>query len=177
MALEQNTYNVAMSDDQNGNAELDPRFFDGQLLIDILAWDWNLRLSINSETMRTKARFQGLDYGRDFIIHGCIRAPGALRGKTIKVTLSPFGPKVQFGPRGLQQVGRLMELPEDADSNFEATLMLPEEAIPTTATSLASIWKHLQILTVDEAPEGAKISSYFFGADIHPNLQDWVNAD
>ena len=68
-----------MSDDQKGNGELDPRFFEGRLLIDILAWDWNLRLAINSKAMRTKARFQGLDYGRDFIIQGCIRAPEILR--------------------------------------------------------------------------------------------------
>jgi hypothetical protein len=138
-----------MPDDQPPNAALDPAFLEGRILIDILAWDWNLRLAISSTAMRPRARFQGLDYGRDFTIHGSVRAPRDLRGKTVRVTLSPFGPKVRFGRGGLQQVGSLTVLPQGSDVDFEATLMLPEEAIATTATSLASAWKHLQILTFD----------------------------
>jgi hypothetical protein len=68
-------------------------------------------------------------------------------------------------------------LPAGAETDFAATLMLPEAAIPTTATSLASRWKHLQILTFEECPRGANISAYFFGAEIPPNLQAWANAD
>ena len=90
---------------------------------------------------------------------------------------SPFGPKVRFGRGGLQHVGRLKVLPPGVGLDFEATLMLPEEAIPTTATSLASRWKHLQILTIDEGRDGAMVSSYFFGAEIHSNLREWANAN
>jgi hypothetical protein len=166
-----------MSDDQQPTAALDPSFFEGRLMIDILAWDWNLRVAIGPTAMRPKARFQGLDYGRDFTIHGRVRAPRELRGKTMKVTLSPFGPKVRFGRGGLRQVGSLAVLPPGADLAFEAMLMLPEEAIATTATSLSSSWKHLQVLTFDEGPGGAKASAYFFHANIHPNLESWANAD
>jgi hypothetical protein len=145
-------------------------------MIDILAWDWNLRIAVSSALARSKARFRGLDCGRDFTIHGQLRAPRELRGKTIKVILSPFGPKVRFGRGGLQQVGALKASPECSNFDFEATLMLPEEAIAPTITSLSSTWKHLQIKT-DEEPGGARIFAYYFQASIHPNLEAWANAD
>ena len=146
-------------------------------MVDILAWNWDLRVAINPKVMRPKARFQGLDYGRDFTISGRIRAPKALRGKTMTITLSPFGPRVRFGRGGLQHVGRLDVLTPGGDVDFAATLMLPEEAIATTTTSLASTWKHVQLLTFDETQRSAKVSAYFFSADIHPNLQAWADAD
>lgn len=55
--------------------------------------------------------------------------------------------------------------------------MLPEAAIPTTATSLASIWRHLHIWTFDEGLAGARISAFSFSSEIHPNLLAWANAD
>ena len=146
-------------------------------MLDILAWDWNLRVAINPKDMRPRERFQGLDYGRDFTIRGRIRAPKDLRGKTMTVTLSPFGPRVRFGSGGLRQVGRLEVRPPGDAVDFQATLMLPEEAIAPTATSLASNWKHLDIWTFDEALRSAKISSYSFSAHVHPNLQAWANAE
>jgi len=146
-------------------------------MVDILTWDWNLRVAISLATTRPRSRFQGgLDYGREFTLHGHVRAPRELRGKKMKVTLAPFGPRVRFGRGGLQQVGRLTVLRPGADSDFETTLMLPESAIPTTATALASTWKHLQIMTFDEGADGAAVSAYFFHADIHPNLKAWANA-
>lgn len=167
-----------MPDAPQLNAALDPAFFEGRLLIDILAWDWNLRVAICSAETPPKSRFQGgLDYGRDFLVRGRVRAPKELRGRTIKVRLSPFGPKVRFGRGGLQQVGRLTVFPPAADTDFEAMLMLPESAIPAAATSLATIWKHIQLLTFDEGLEEAKVSAYFFAAEIHPNLQAWANAE
>lgn len=142
-------------------------------MIDILSWDWNLRVAISGE--QTKAALQGLDYVRDFTIFGRVRAPRELRGKTMKATLSPFGPEVRFGRRGLEDVGQLKVLPADGDFNFEVTLRLPEEGIPTTATSLASIWKHLHIWTFDERATDARVDAYSFSADIHPNLRAWAD--
>lgn len=143
-------------------------------MIDILAWDWNLRVTINPATVGPKARFQGLDYGRDFTLLGRISAPGDLRGKSIKVTLSPFGSKVRFG-RGAERVGRVALSPKDAEFDLEGVLMLPEDAIATTATSLASTWKHLQIHTFDDDPQD--VAAYFFSAAIAPNLPALANAD
>jgi hypothetical protein len=96
-----------MSDDPQWNAARDPRFFDGRILIDIETWDWNLRVAVSEPSKRLKSRFQGLEYGRNFTIRGRVRAPSALRGKVLDVTLSPFGPKVLFGRNGLKEVGRL----------------------------------------------------------------------
>jgi len=167
-----------MANDPKWNAALDPQFFDGRILVDILAWDWNLRVAAAGSAMRPRSRFQGgLEYGRDFKIQGRIRAPGALRGTTIGVTLSPFGPKVRFGRNGAREVGRLTVSPVGEGPDLAAMLMLPEFAIPSTATSLASIWKHLDFWTFDETDEGAKISAFSFAAAIHPNLLDWANGD
>jgi len=167
-----------MTDDADFNAALDPAFFDGRLMIEITAWNWNLRVAISLAPTRSRSQpLKGLDYGRDFTIRGRIRAPHALRGRSIKVTLSPFGPSVRFGQGGLKHVGLLTVCPPGAENDHEAVLMLPESAIPSTATSLASIWKYLQVLTFNEGAEGAKISAYFFSAAIPPNLQDWADAD
>lgn len=165
-----------MPDADSPNAASDPSFFDGRLLIDVLAWDWNLRVAIGDRLEAgSKLASDGPDYGRDFTIHGRVRAPRELQGKSIKVTLSPFGPKVRFGRGGIQHVGEFA--PPSEGFEIEAVLMLPEEAIPSTATSLGARWKYLQIKTYDEGPDGTKASAYFFHARIHPNLEAWANAD
>jgi hypothetical protein len=167
-----------MSDDPQWNAALDPRFFDGLILVDILAWDWNLRVAVSGPSARPKSQFQGgLDYGQDFKIQGRIRAPSALRGKTVGVSLSPFGPKVLFGRNGLKEVGRWSVGAPGEDTDFAVTLMLPESAIPSTATSLASMWKHLDLWTFDGTDEGGRISAFSFSAAIPANLLDWANGD
>jgi hypothetical protein len=167
-----------MSDDPQWNASRDPSFFDGRILIEIQAWDWNLRVAVSEPRTRLKSRFQGgLDYGRDFKIRGRIQAPGAVRGKIVDVTLAPFGPKVLFGRNGLTEVGRLDAGMPGGDFDFSVTLMLPEAAIPSTATALASVWKHLDLWASDATAEGAKISAFAFSAAIHPNLTDWANGD
>lgn len=167
-----------MSDDPQWNAARDPRFFDGRILVDILAWDWNLRVAVSGLSARRKARFQGgLGYGRDFKIQGRVRAPSALRGKLIDVSLSPFGPKVLFGRNGLKEVGRLDVGAPGDNADFAASLMLPESAMASTATSLAATWKHLDLWIFDGADAGARVSAFSFSAAIHANLLDWANAD
>ena len=167
-----------MSDDPQWNAARDPSFFDGRILIDIEAWDWNLRVAVSAPSTRLKSRFQsGLDYGRDFKIRGRVRAPSALRGSVLDITLAPFGPKVLFGRNGLKEVGQLGFGIPGQGSNFSATLMLPESAIPSTAASLASIWKHLDLWTFDATDAGAKISAFAFSAAIHAYLADGANGD
>jgi hypothetical protein len=49
----------------------------------------------------------GVDEAKGSRLAGLYRVPGALRGKSIGVTMSPFGPKVLFGRNGLKEVGRL----------------------------------------------------------------------
>lgn len=167
-----------MFDASSPSAASEPGFFDGRLVIDILGWDWNLRLRISDPVVTgPKARFPGLDYGRDIVILGRVRAPSEMRGKSIEVVLSPFGPEVRFGPGKVQQVGRLRASPDGSGFDFQATLMLPEDAIAPSITSLASIWKHLQIRESYDDPSAAKIFAYSFHAFIHPNLEAWADAD
>jgi hypothetical protein len=173
--MEQNRYIYSMPDHAPPSKALDPSFFDGRLMIDILSWDWNLRIALNPAAIGPEAPLKGLDYGRDFTLYGRVRAPRELRNKSVKLTLSPFGPKMRFGPGGLEQVGELTVQPPGSEFDFEGALMLPEDAIATTATSLASIWKHVQVHTCDYSPRD--VAAYFFAAAIHPNLQAWTDAD
>lgn len=167
-----------MSHDPKWNAALDPEFFDGRILIDILSWDWRLRVAVSAASTAPRARVQGgLDYGRTFSIRGRVRAPAALRGQSIDVSLEPFGPQVLFGRNGRKEVGRLVAGASSEGADLAVSLMLPEAAIPSTTISLASIWKHLDIWTFNEAEEGAPISAFAFSAAIHPNLLDWANGD
>lgn len=167
-----------MSDDPQWNAARDPRFFDGRILIDIQTWDWSLKVAVSEPSTRLNSRFQGgVDYSRDFKIRGRARAPSPLRGKVFDVTLSPFGPKVLFGRNGFKEVGRLGLGTPGQDNDVSVRLMLPEAAISSTATSLASAWKHLDLWTFDATEGGAKVSAFAFSATIHPNLADWANAD
>ena len=176
--LEQNRYEQPMASDPQWNAALDPSFFDGRILVDILAWDWNLRVAVAGPSPRLKSRVQGgLDYGRDFKIQGRVGAPSSLRGKSLDATLSPFGPKVIFGRNGLNEVGRLDVSLSGSNTDIAVSLMLPESAIASTATSLASAWTHLHLWTFGENQEGAGISAFTFSAGIHTNLLDWANGD
>lgn len=159
------------------NAASEPGFFDGRLMIDILAWDWNLRLRISDPAeMEPKDGFEGLEYGRDLVLRGRVRAPRELRGRMMEVILSPFGPEVRFGRGGLHQLGALMASPDGSAFDLRATLMLPEDAIAPSITSLASAWKYLQIQTGDNDLGEAEIFAYSFHAFIHPNLQGWADA-
>ena len=146
-------------------------------MIDSLAWDWKLQVSVSPASMWSKAPFQGLDYGRDFTLLGQVSGPRELGGKKIKVTLSPFGPKVRFGQGGLRNLGELVKPPAGSDFDLEARLFLPEDAIATTATALAAVWKHIQLQTEHDNIGGTRILSYAFHASIHPNLEPWANGD
>ncbi len=124
-----------------------------------------------------KARLPGLNYGRDLLVRGRVRPPRELRGKTMEVILSPFGPKVRFGRSGLHQVGEVKAALDGSDFDFQATLMLPEDAVAPSITSLASTWKYIQIQTSDDDLCAARILAYSFYVHIHPNLKAWADAD
>src|SRR5476649_1564153 len=122
-----------MSDDPH-DAEDDPRFSDGRILIEIEAWNWNLHLGPCSESTPPDQRFQGgLSYGRSFEIRGRVLAPGKLRLKAIWVWIYPFGPDLQFGPD--DDIGQInFRSPTAKPGELRAALQVPESAIPTMAT-------------------------------------------
>lgn len=137
-------------------------------MIDILAWDWSLRIT---------ARSKGAPgVGRDFVLQGRVRAPREDRDKTVKVTLSPFGPKVRFRPDGRDAIGVLKVAAEDESFDLEAHLMMPEDAIATTAIGLSTAWKLLQIRLGDE-PGAAEVFAFSFHSYVPPLLESWANAE
>lgn len=163
-----------MEIDREGGPALDPGFFDGRLLVEIERWDASLDVRLSSESVPVEYRFQGgLNYVRGFDIDGQIVAPKAHRAKPIRVWLSPFGPEMRFGPGGIDEVGQVYH-PSPQKPDFRASLMVPEAALATAATCLASVWKYLHIWTFDEDAERASVSAFSFSSTIHKNLEPWV---
>lgn len=161
------------------NATTDPGFFDGRLMVEIGDWDWNLHVRLSSPLTPPEARFQGgLNYTRGIELIGRIRAPHTHRGMQTRVWISPFGPEIAFGPRGLDDVGRLYWKRDDAlGSGLRASLLLPESALAPALTCLSSVWKYLDIWAADDDGAEASVTAFSFCASIHPNLAEWAGPE
>lgn len=97
------------------NAAPDAGFFSGRFMVEIRQWDWNLYLALSHPKVPKKYRFQGgLNYSRGVEIIGRVRAPNPLRGKLMRIWLSPFGPEIKFGAGGLDRVGQFSRDRPDA---------------------------------------------------------------
>jgi hypothetical protein len=159
--------------DPEDEAPLNPSFFEVRLLVEIETWDWSLHVGLSTQLTPKRYRFQGgLNYGRSVEITGRILAPREHRGGNIRVWMSPFGPKMRFGPRDMDEVGRLY-LPSPT-RGFRATLMIPEEAIPTTVVCLNFRWKHLHLWTFDADDEEASVRDYSFSATLSEKVKPWA---
>lgn len=164
--------------DDQSDALMDSGPFANRFLIEIDAWDWPLHVGLSPETMPREYRFQGgLSYVRSLELEGRIAAPKIHRGQTIRISVTPFGPDIQFGSDGLELVGRLHRHEVKRHGwDCSATLWLPEAALPTCATCLGSVWRYLHIWRREGAPNIADLSAYSFSATLHRNLESWVNA-
>jgi hypothetical protein len=154
-----------------------PGFFDGRFLIRIKSWDWPLSVGLSSDLTPPEDRIQdGLFYLRTFEIEGEIAAPKEYRGRSVRIWVSSFDKDLRFGPKHYPEVGRFVfHHPQQEGKGLSLTILLPEEAIAATASSLASVWKYLDIWVVNSDAEQASIKSYVFSAAIHPNIEGWVN--
>ena len=161
------------------NATLDPGFFDGRFMVEIGEWDWTLYVGVSHPTTPVEYRFQGgLNYSRGIEITGRVRAPSSHRGKLMRVWISPFGPDADFGADSAEDVGAFYRNRPDAlGSDLQASLRLPEAALPSTLTCLSSVWKYLDIWTVDDKGDQVRITAFSFSASIHPNLVDWAGPE
>lgn len=161
---------------QQPNAMDDSEFFDGRILIEITAWDWNLHVGLSHPATPRKHRFEGgLNYSRGIEIVGKVRAPSAHRGDLVRVWLSPTGREAKFGGDGLNEVGRFYVGRSDAPGGgFRATLLLPESSLPGVLTCLSSIWKYVDIWTECADSDEQRITAFSFSAAIHPNLAEWA---
>lgn len=101
-------------------------------------------------------------------------APRVSSGKAIDIHLSTFGPELQFGDDGLDEVGQLWTQPSKP-RHFSATLLVPESALSLTAVALGTAWKYLHLWTFDEDDERASVSAFSFSSTIHGNLASWIS--
>jgi hypothetical protein len=165
-----------MSSGPDEEKALDPSFFTGRYLVEIETWNWELHVGLSSEATPAEYRIQGgLNYSRALNIEGRILAPKADSGKTIRVWVSPIGQEIGFGPGHLEEVGQLHERHDAARrSDFAATLLLPEDALAAAVTCLASVWKYVDIWTVDDPRDRASVTNFCFSRDIHKNLIPWI---
>ena len=152
---------------------------EGRLLIEIKAWEGNLHLGLSSELTPLVYRFQGgLDYVRGFDLDCRVVAPKHLRGRLIRLRLSPFGPEMRFGPEELDEVGQLnLNPPEALKVDLMGTLFFPEAAMSAIATCLSTCWKYLHVWTFDERDDRAGVSAFSFSSSIHKNLEAWATSD
>lgn len=117
-----------------------------------LAWDWNLRIAVSPVLARSKARFHGLDYGRDFSIQGRVRGPRELRGTATKVGPAALAAKVPPNTRLVRK------LPRDLLNSVLAALNLKQdrEGHARTFYSLRHTYICMRLLDGAHAYELAK---------------------
>ncbi|HEX4708843.1 hypothetical protein [Phenylobacterium sp.] len=167
-----------MEPDRGDDPVLDPSFFEGRFLIEITDWDWNLGLGLIPDSIPNEYKLQGgLIYSRAIQIGGRILAPKICRGEAIRLWTLNVGPEIDFAPDAWDDVGRLYDLRNNPRrKEFEASLLLPQEALPMTVTCLASIWKYIHIWTIGDPKDEAQITNFSFSATLHKNLASWVEA-
>ena len=157
------------------NASLSPRFFEGRVLIEILTWDWNLSVGLSRIGPR-KYRFQGgLDLVRTIRLEGRIQAPQEHRGHDIQVDVSPFGPEMRFGRRGLKCVG-WFDLPFEAHG-YRAKLLLPEADLTLLAVALSATTKYVHIWTRALDADDTRIHNYALSSTISEKVKPWAGVD
>jgi hypothetical protein len=146
-----------------------PAIFGSRLLIEIEAWQGNLYVGLATELTPQAYRFQGgLNFVRGFDIDGRVVSPDRHSAKTIRLRLSPFARDVRFGPDDFDEVGQLHAHPARPHKpDFSGTLLVPEDALPTVATCLSSVWRYIHVWTFDEEAERASVSAYSFASAVH----------
>lgn len=160
---------------ESPTADLEPSYFGGRFMVEIEQWNYELHVRLSHPSMPPEHRIQGgLSYSRSIEIIGRVRAPSPHRGKLVRVWLSPFGPEVDFSADGRDSVGQFYRnRPDELGSDFQANLDLPETALSPALTCLSSVWKYLDIWTLDEGPQTG-VTAFSFSAAIHPNLAGWA---
>lgn len=159
-------------------AALSPSFFEGRVLIEILSWDWGLFVGLSRIGPR-KYRFQGgLDLVRNISLEGRILAPQEHRAHDIRVDVSPFGPEMRFGRRGLKCVG-WFELPHPAPEprGYRAKLLLPEADLALLAVALSATTKYLHIWTRALDADDTRIKNYSLSSTIGDKVKPWAGVD
>lgn len=165
-----------MSDRENEDSGVDPGFFEDRFLIEILDWDWNLHFGLSSDHVPIEYRYRGeFLYARGLEIVGRIVAPNTHDGQMIYVWVTPVGPELMFGSAKLQRVGRFHQRNAPNESEFDASVILPEDSLAMMLTCLASVWKYIHIGTINNSDGDVLITDVSFSREIHENLLPWIH--
>jgi hypothetical protein len=145
---------------EDGNSEQ-------RLLIEISNWDWPLHVGIAPRSLPEQERFQGgLFYARGIEIHGNVLAPGIHQGKDIRLHVLVLTQDMDFGPGGMREVGQLHERrDEHLGAALEAIIFIPQNALSTSVTCLASVWKFLHLGIAGDPLERASVIEFAFSRD------------
>ncbi|MBL8772042.1 MAG: hypothetical protein JNK30_11735 [Phenylobacterium sp.] len=134
----------------------------GRLVIEIEAWERWQHLGPWPSRAPRKYSFQGgLSYSPSFDIRG--RALDHSRGERARIWISPT-PNLKIGPGALLDVGQLHYEPASRNWDISFSLLLPPSAADAAAVCLASVWKYIELATVHEDTEGARIAAFSFAA-------------
>lgn len=168
-----------MEADNEDTARAGAPLLEGRFLIEIASWEGDLHVGLASQLTPREARFQGgLAFTRGLEIRGRVVAPKGSFARSINIWVSTFGPELQFGDDGLDEVGQFRTVAEDDRiHDLTATLLIPEAVLPFAATCLGSAWKYLHIWTFDEEDGRAGVSAFSFSSSIHENLRAWISGD
>lgn len=164
-----------MKTEDAGGAPLDPSFFEGRVLIEILSWEWQLGVGLSRIGPR-EYRFQGgLDLARTITMEGRIQAPQEHRGRDIEVSIYPIHRRMRFGRLGRKSVGSVQlfsSAPEPGSRR--AILLLPEMDLPMLAVALSTKLKYLDLWTRGLDVEVAKVTNYGFSSTIGDKVKPWA---
>jgi hypothetical protein len=156
----------------------DPEGERTRWLVEILSWDSLLGLAITAPGLPEEAKPHGeLAYSRGVDIRGRLVAPKPHADKAIRVWLAPSPLRYWTGPEAFDEVGQFVahDQPKNG-SDFEATVLIPDDSLTDALISLASAWRYIHIWTVDPFPR-ASISRASFSRDLHPNLEPWIRGE
>lgn len=167
---------------QERTLTLDPKnprgvFGGGRILAEILDWDGHLHVGLPPDSMPPEERVQGLFFNRGFEIEARILAPREIRDERLWARSLLVRSEIDLdGQR--RSVGRLYDRRSDSErGRFEASLVLPEDALLVALTCLASPWRYIHIWTPEIAGDEKPITDFSFSRAIPSRLSDWVEQD
>jgi hypothetical protein len=163
---------------EDEGAALNPSFFKGRMLVEILSWEWVLGVGLSRIGPR-KYRFQGgLDLARTITMEGRIQAPQEHRGRDIEVSIYPIHRRMRFGRFGLKSVGSVQLLSSAPEpGGCRANLLLPEMDLPMLAVALSTKLRYLDLWTRGFDVEVARVTNYGFSSTIGDKVKPWAGVD
>lgn len=137
----------------------------GGMIVEIESWERWQHLGTKPPRLPRKYSFQGgLSYSPSFEVWGSVKDPEELRGKRVRIWVSPTGRPLKSGPVALRDLGQLYFEEQDRNWEISVSLLLPSTDAEAATVCLASVWKYIELSTADEDSEGGRITAFGFAA-------------